>query len=253
MQDEIQRGIESMKLLELIYRRETRVPVLALTFATIVGVTLVLARVVWAQNLKYALLVGNLVLAWIPLVLSLLAQREFAAAGWRHWRFLALAAAWLFFLPNAPYIFTDVVHVFRGQFAHFWADLTLIFIFGLIGLVLGFLSLYLMHALARRAWGSARGWLFVLLVSGLSGYGIYLGRVLRFNSWDVLLRPFQLIQGVSLWAGNPLADSTTSTFPALYAMFLLLAYVMLYALTHLPQMHALATSGESSPPQPAPQ
>jgi uncharacterized membrane protein len=224
-----------MKLIELIYRRETRVPVLALTFATLVGVGLVLARVIVSHNLIYGLLVGNLVLAWIPLVLALFAQREFDSAGWRHWRFLLLAGAWLFFLPNAPYIFTDVVHVFRGQFAHFWADLTLIFIFALIGLVLGFLSLYLMHTLARRAWGAERGWLFVLAVSGLSGFGIYLGRVLRFNSWDVLVKPVQLIQGVTAWAGDPLANSTTWAFPLLYATFLFLAYVMLYALTHLPR------------------
>ena len=62
-----------MKLIELIYRRETRVPVLALTLATAIGVALVLTRVVFTHNLKYGLLVGNLVLAWIPLVLALLA------------------------------------------------------------------------------------------------------------------------------------------------------------------------------------
>jgi len=241
-----------MKLIELIYRRETRAPVLALTFATAVGVALVLARVIFTHNLKYGLLVGNLVLAWIPLVLALLAQRQFDTSGWRNWRFLPLAAAWLFFLPNAPYIFTDVVHVFRGSFRHFWADLTLIFIFALIGLVLGFLSLYLMHSLARRAWGVGRGWLFVLMVSGLSGFGIYLGRVLRFNSWDVLVKPLKLIEGVTSWAGNPLADSSSSAFPALYAMFLFLAYVMLYTLTHLPQMHALPTGGDANRLEPTP-
>ena len=133
-------------------------------------------------------------------------------------------------------IFTDVVHLFRSSFQHFWADLSLILIFGLTGLMLGFLSLYLMHSLARRAWSQWRGWLFVLGVSALSGFGIYLGRVLRFNSWDVLVKPVKLIQGVSSWAGNPLADSSTSAFPALYAAFLFLAYLMLYALTHLPKI-----------------
>ena len=147
-----------MKLLELIYRRETRMPMVALTFATATAVALVLARVLFTGNLKYGLLVGNLALAWIPLLLALLAQKHFETDGWRQWRFAALATGWLLFFPNAPYIFTDVVHVFRGSFRNFWADLTLIFIFGLTGLVLGFLSLYLMHSLARRAWGQWRGW-----------------------------------------------------------------------------------------------
>jgi len=227
-----------MKLVELIYRRETRVPVLALTFATAAGAALVLGRVFFTGNLKYGLLVGNLALAWIPLVFALLAQTQFEADGWRRWRFAALAMGWLLFFPNAPYIFTDVVHVFQGSFRNFWADLTLIFIFGLTGLVLGFLSLYLMHGLARRAWGQWRGWMFVIIVSALSGFGTYLGRVLRFNSWDVIVKPVKLIQGVSSWAGNPLADSSSGAFPVLYALFLFLAYLMLYALTHLPQMHA---------------
>lgn len=225
------------KFFELFLRRETRFPVLVLTGASGIAGLLVLARVGLTHNFKYGLLVGNLALAWIPLALALLAQRQFEQAGWRHWRFAALAGAWLLFFPNAPYIFTDVVHVFRGSFAHFWADLTLIFIFGLTGLVLGFLSLYLMHSLACQAWGQWRGWGFVGVVSALSGFGIYLGRVLRFNSWDVLVKPAKLIQDVGSWAANPLADSNTGAFPLLYAMFLFLAYVMLYTLTHLPRLH----------------
>ena len=234
-----------MKLIELIYRRETRAPVLALTFASGAGVALVLARVALSGNLKYGLLVGNLALAWIPLVLALLAQRRFETYGWRQWRFGALALAWLLFFPNAPYIFTDVIHVFRGSFSHFWSDLTLIYIFGLTGLVVGFLSLYVMHSLARRTWGQWRGWLFVLVVCALSGFGIYLGRVLRFNSWDVLVRPVKLFHGIGAWADDPLANSTTWAFPALYAMFLCLAYLMLYALSHLPRLESRVESSLS--------
>ena len=224
-----------MKLIELIFRRDTLAPVLALAFASAVAVALVAGRIVVTHQIRYGLLVWNLMLAWLPLFFAMLASERFAAGDKRNWRFTAWAGAWLLFFPNAPYIFTDVIHLHIGSFRHYWVDLTLILIFAITGLVLGFLSLYLMHSVVRRAWGGVRGWLFVLAVTAMSGFGIYLGRILRFNSWDVLLKPVKLIQGVSTWAENPMADSSKWAFPALYAMFLLLAYVMLYALTHLPR------------------
>jgi hypothetical protein len=60
-----------------------------------------------------------------------------------------------------------------------------------------------------------------------------------------------LVRGLSSWAGNPLADSSTSVFPALYAMFLFLAYVMLYALTHLPRPEAVVAPSLPSNSVPA--
>ena len=77
--------------------------------------------------------------------------------------------------------------------------------------------------------------------AALSGFGIYLGRFLRFNSWDVLLRPGKLLGSLNDWVANPLANSHTFAFPLLFAVFLFVAYVMLYALTHLPRdFHAFS-------------
>lgn len=237
-----------MKFINLLFHRETRSPMLALTFASAVGVALVIARMVVTRNLHYGFLIWNLFLAWLPMVLALLAREKFRTGDHRNWRFAALAAAWLLFFPNAPYIFTDVIHLLNGQVRHFWVDLTLILTCALTGLVLGFVSLYLMQALVRRMWGQIASWLFIALVAGLSGFGIYLGRFVRVNSWDVIARPLKLYHGVSDWAANPLANSTTFSFPLLFATFILLAYVMLYTLTHLPkpEMSLTARDGESS-------
>lgn len=224
-----------MKLIELLYRRETRSPMLALTFATVVGVALVIARMVFTHNYRYAFLVWNLFLAWLPLIFALMARDSFKNGAKNNWRFRALSSAWLLFLPNAPYIFTDVIHLLNGRFQHFWLDLTLILICALTGLVLGFVSLYLMQGVVSRMFGQAVSWLFIAAATGLSGFGIYLGRFLRFNSWDVLTRPGKLFNGLTDWAANPMANSHTLAFPALFAAFLFIAYVMLYALTHLPR------------------
>lgn len=218
------------------------VSTLTLTFASLVCVGLVAGRAVWVRNLHYSFLVWNLFLAWLPLLFAVRTAEVFRREGWRNWRFKTLAAAWLLFFPNAPYIFTDVIHLIYTPFRHFWVDLSVVLICALTGLVLGFVSLYVMQSVVRRLSGQIASWLFIGAVAGLSGFGIYLGRFLRFNSWDVIAKPFKLFEGVTAWAANPTANSVSLAFPILFATFLFLAYVMLYALTHLPQMHALSAA-----------
>ena len=103
--------------------------------------------------------------------------------------------------------------------------------------VLGFVSLYLMQSVVRRVYGRAAGWFFVAAVAGLSSFGIYLGRFLRFNSWDVLVNPVKLYYSINAWAADPLVTSNSFAFPVLFATFSFITYVLLYALTHLPQTH----------------
>src|SRR5204862_4497199 len=122
--------------------------------------------------------------------------------------------------PNAPYIFTDLIHLTTHFYRHFWVDLTLILLFAFIGLVIGFVSLFLMQAVVQRMFGRAASWLFIAAVAALSGFGIYIGRFLRFNSWDVIFKPFALCEGIGNWIANPLARSTSLAFPLLFATFL---------------------------------
>jgi len=224
-----------MGLLKLAFKRETAIPMLALTFASVVCLMLVSARIVWTGKLRYGFLIWNLFLAWLPLIFSLLACEKYRNASGRNWRFLGLAGAWLLFFPNAPYIFTDLIHLTRGYFPHFWVDMVLILSCALTGLVLGFLSLFLMQSVVTRMFGRTASWLFIATVAGLSGIGMYLGRFERFNSWDILFKPMALSRSVSNWAADPFGHPGSIALPALFAIFLFLAYLMLYALTHLKQ------------------
>jgi len=224
-----------MNILRIALRRETFVPVVALSLASAVCVTLVLARIAWTWKLRYGFLIWNLLLAWVPLALALAVREHCDAGRERKWRFPGLTGAWLLFFPNAPYIFTDLIHLDTRFFAHYWVDLVLILSCALTGFVLGFVSLYLMQSLVVRAAGRVAGWLFVMFIAGLGSFGIYLGRFVRVNSWDVVLRPVKLFQGVSTWAADPLANANTFAFPVLFAAFLFTTYVMLYALTLLPR------------------
>jgi uncharacterized membrane protein len=224
-----------MYLLRLAFKRETAMAVLALLMASGVSVALVAARIIWTGHLHYGFLAWNLFLAWVPLLFALAACDAHQKRVGRNWRFWGFAGAWLLFFPNAPYIFTDIIHLDASRYGHFWVDLVLVLLCALTGLVLGFVSLFLMQSVVRRTLGQAASWLFIAIVAALSGFGVYLGRVLRFNSWDVLLKPFALSRSIGHWATDPLAHPASFVFPALFATFMFVAYVLLYALTHLRQ------------------
>ncbi len=216
-------------------------PVLALIIASGTSGALVLARIVSTGNIHYSFLIWNLFLAWLPMILALLACEKYQSASGRNWQFLGLSVAWLLFFPNAPYIFTDLIHLTTRFYPHFWVDLSLILLCALTGLVLGFVSLYLMQSVVAQMFGRAASWFFIGAVAALSGFGIYLGRFLRFNSWDVLFKPWQLYQGIGNWVADPLANSTSLAFPLLFATFVFITYLMLFALTHLQEVpHVVA-------------
>lgn len=222
-----------MRLLKLAFKRETAMPVLALLIASGASGALAVARIIGTGNLRYSFLIWNLVLAWLPMLFALLACEQYQRASGRDWGFWGLAGAWLLFFPNAPYIFTDLIHLTTRFYPHFWVDLSLILLCALTGLVLGFVSLYLMQSVVTRMLGRAASWLFIAAVAALSGFGIYLGRFMRFNSWDILFKPRQVYHGIGAWVADPLANSTSLAFPALFGTFLFITYLMLYALTRL--------------------
>lgn len=239
-----------MNSLKLLFKRETLAPVAAMIFASAVCVAVVIARIAWAGQIRYGFLAWNLFLAWLPLLFALLAREHYRADEKPGWRFLGFSAAWLLFFPNAPYIFTDLTHLTSRYFPHFWVDLTVILSTAFTGLMLGFVSLYLMQSVVTRMLGRAAGWLFVAGAAGLGSFGIYLGRFLRFNSWDVVAKPAALYQGISSVATGQHAHPTHFAFLVLFATFIFIAYVMLYALTHLPtaaQMQINARDKTESP------
>lgn len=208
-------------------------PMLALLFSSGTSVALVMARIVWTGRFGYSFLVWNLFLAWLPMLFALLACEKYQSTSGRDWRFLGLAGTWLLFFPNAPYIFTDLIHLTTRFYPYFWVDLSLILLCALTGLVLGFVSLYLMQSVVERMLGRAASWLFIAAVAALSGFGIYVGRFMRFNSWDVLFKPWQVYQGIGNWVADPMVNSTSLAFPLLFGTFVFITYLMLYALTHL--------------------
>lgn len=172
----------------------------------------------------------NLFLAWVPWVAARAAVRARARAA-----ALAAGAVWLLFLPNAPYLVTDLVHLRPRPPVPASYDVLLFATFALAGCALGWGSLEAIHARLARALGRARAALAVLAVLLLTGFGVYLGRFERWNSWDLVARP----RGVLADAVGALDDPRALAFSVLFAAFVGAGYLLL-----APPRAAQAEAGE---------
>ena len=189
--------------------------------------------------------VWNLLLAWMPLIFALRFYRHDAHHAPRWWLLAICAISWFLFFPNAPYIVTDLLHLDARPPVPMWFDVIMMMSFAWTGLLLGYLSLFLMQEVVRRRKGLTWSWGFAGTMLALSSFGIYLGRFQRWNSWDVIRRPFGLAGDV-LSRLNFLSQPQMTAFCLTFFAFSLLSYATLYALTHLhdtPTAHDPAIRG----------
>ncbi|AWB44119.1 DUF1361 domain-containing protein [Paenibacillus sp. CAA11] len=157
-------------------------------------------------NRPYLFIFWNMFLAWLPAVFMVLLDICYIAAKGllRSILLLGFGAGWLFFYPNAAYLVTDLLHLF-ARFPYnraerfwneipFWNHLIALLLAALIGLLLGTFTLYSVHQLVRRSYGTVAGWIFAFTVLGLSSFGIYMGRFVRWNTWDIVARPKMILR-----------------------------------------------------------
>ena len=199
----------------------------ALALLSLFSVALIVVRYVYSSEPLFGGLIWNLFLAWIPFGLSIVIYDRHRA-GARPVALLPVAGLWLLFLPNAPYILTDFKHLVPSPVVPLWVDIVVIAAPAWTGLLLGFLSLYLVQSVVRSLAGARVAWVAAVGVLGLASFGIYLGRVLRWNSWDVLADP-RLVFDLN----GVLADPRAIGMTVLLAGFLTTSYLVLYALMRL--------------------
>jgi len=203
-----------------------------LNTACAVCIALVAARVAYSDSGRHIGLIWNLFLAWIPFILAYIAH----AISWRRiWLYLVIpfvAFLWLLFFPNAPYMLTDLQDLARTAYdAPLWYDVIIVVWCSWTGMLLGVISLYLMQDIIVRTFGRFAGWAFIFIILPLSSFGIYIGRFVRLNSWDILQSPSETgiqILGLIIDPTRRLAAFTLS-----YTIFFLFIYLLLYSFSHL--------------------
>lgn len=178
------------------------------------------------HSLAFDYLVWNLFLAWLPLVFAVRLMSVLRRKLWSSWEGLATSFLWLIFLPNSFYMISDFIHLQQIGRANMLYDTVMFASFVFTGLVLGFSSLYLIHLQLRRRFSFQAAGVWVGITLLICSIAIYIGRDLRWNTWDILVNPGGLLFEISDRLRHPAA------FPQML-MVIIAFFVLLTSLYNL--------------------
>jgi len=184
---------------------------------------LLLARMTYTDSSKFAFLVWNLFLAFVPFCIS---QQLYKKPNWlaAKWKQVITWLVWLVFIPNTFYVITDLFHLYDSAAVPQWYDLLLIFSFAWNALLLGIVSVRQMEKLATAIIPSRLDYAFIYPLMFLNALGVYIGRFLRYNSWDVISNPFDLMGDMLRMLLHPLHYKAAWGMIMTYSIFLSLLY-----------------------------
>lgn len=203
----------------ILFKRFTLVSWLFLSMS--LSLILLMLRIKLHQSFFYLFLIWNLFLALLPYTISmyLSSHKSLTKVVLFFW-----CLVWLLLLPNAPYIITDLLHLKHRSINFIWLDVLVVLSFALNGLSLFYLSLLDMEILLRRYFNKRRAFRIIVLITCLTSFGVYIGRFLRYNSWDIVQNPQNLITDIYTIIIDPHQHFEAWAFTLLFSLFLLLNY-----------------------------
>lgn len=183
----------------------------------------------------HANLLWNLVLAWIPYLLSLVLVMLLQTRQWSSWLVMAVTALWLGFLPNSFYLITDFIHLYDVPRKDVVFDVLMFSSFLTTGVLLGYTSVGMVHEQLRRRVLPSVAWRIVAGVLLVSSFAIYIGRELRWNTWDIITNPAGILFDLSERIINPFAHTQTFATTLSFFIFLGVGYACAWRAMHILQ------------------
>jgi uncharacterized membrane protein len=178
--------------------------------------------------IRYWFIPENLGLSWLSLIFAWALLRQLGERRWLSWQNILLTALWLGFLPNAWYVLTDFMHIYpSGDSGHLY-DIVLMSTLVVSGFIVGFTSLYLVHRELQKRLGTAAGLIVIGFIILISSFAIYLGRFLRWNTWDVVTNPGGIILNVTDRIVDPLGYPRALNLTALFFIFISIIYLAIW-------------------------
>jgi len=194
---------------------------LILALLSVFSIILSITRVFFTNKIMFLFMFWNLFLAFIPwFIASIIYYKKYS----NKYLLTFLIILWLLFFPNAPYVLTDILHLGKGSSVPRWYDLILLLSYGFTGMLYGFISLYIIEELMKHIYKIRFTGLISFVLIYISCFGIYLGRFLRWNSWDVLTNPNEIIVDIFSRITNPFDYPTTWVFTLLFGTLMNLIY-----------------------------
>jgi uncharacterized membrane protein len=202
--------------------------VLAIILSNLLSAVLVINRVLSSDSYRYMFLLWNMLLAAVPVLIAIWLVGRIRKYGWLQPRQIGLTILWLAFLPNSFYLLTDFIHLRQTFEADILYDITMLTSFLINGLILGYISLVLVHRELVKRLTPTRAFSLILMIVLAASFAVYLGRFTRWNTWDLLLQPAGLLFDVSDRFVNPGAHPNTFSTTILLFAFLSAIYLIVW-------------------------
>ncbi|MES2411409.1 MAG: DUF1361 domain-containing protein [Bacteroidota bacterium] len=182
----------------------------------LLSITLMLLRVKITHDIYLLFLIWNLFLGYIPFFLSTEIKKTVPGT----YKFYFIFFGWLLFLPNSFYLLTDFVHLHHNSDLQYLFDALLLACFSVAGFYAGISSMLHIHQLLEMKYTEKRSRQLIAIICYLASFGVYLGRILRFNSWDILSKPIDLFANIL----NSIQNFHIYEFTFYFGTFVLIVY-----------------------------
>lgn len=206
---------------------------LALLASSGVSVLFLSVRMIVAGNTNFSFMVWNLFLAWLPVIFALGLRLNITKHRLQSWQNIVLLVLWLGFLPNAFYLISDLIHLQSSGEASVLYDIAMMMSFIINGLILGYISVYIVHRqMLSKLPERTVNW-FLAFVFLACGFAIYLGRYLRWNTWDIVFNPFGILVDLSERVVSPIMHIQTYIVTVTFFILIGGTYAVIYQLTRV--------------------
>ena len=189
-----------------------------LFLSSTIALLLLMMRVKFTHSFYLMFMVWNLFLAFIPFAIT--AYLNFRLTPLTNWKLILCTGIWILFLPNAPYMITDLIHLF-GYKSIFWLDSILILTFAINGLIFYFISVRDMKKFLKQYTAAFWRRTFFTCLPLLIAFGVYIGRFQRWNSWDIITNPGGLLVDMSGLLLNPVQNKHAWLFIVVFTLLLI--------------------------------
>lgn len=201
-----------------------------------IPVTLTAIRMCLTHTTDYGFYFWNLFLAFIPLLASTCLSENSSILSLRN---SICLACWFFFLPNAPYLITDIMHYEARPPVPVYLDQVIVYSAAWNGLLMAYVSIMRVERWLLLRYKNCPVNMMVIALFLLCGLGIFLGRYQRWNSWDVVVQPIALAKDILIRIVRPQQYKTTWAVTILFGALLSSGY---FLLKKLPSLVAKETS-----------
>ena len=191
----------------------------------VLAVVLNIFRIVLFGKFSLIYLLWNIFLALVPFVISLILLRANKEQWLSNTLFFICGIIWLLLIPNSTYIVTDLIHIGEVRAVPALYDSFLLFTSAWVGLLLGMYSIFHIEQILEVKYTKKITSIIILFIIFFTSFGMYLGRFLRFNSWDIIARPLSFLKGIGEIFSNKTNSIEALLYTILFFLFILMSYI----------------------------